>query len=414
MSLFSKDARIMLNSIKELEIPKDQLYIHDDELCPCGSGKSYLNCCKNKPDPGPVKSPKPAEVVIMEQMRAYKKRLKFCLHPDQTLCQGSIKEAHALQNHKIISLLAGSDNHVIMQDHTKRPLVLDKNPFNPDVIVLFDKVSGNKATTQSCFCDLHDTELFRVIEAGAPDFDPNNEEMKFVYAYKAFIFEYAKQIKLMSVWRESFSKRPQVFSMPELVKIYRIQSKRIDEFEFVKKHFDSEILSGTHNGIDTCVITIPYQIGFANYAYISPDFDLNGEKIQNIDKEGKMHRLAVSVIPENNRSYITLSCLSSEENIFHSFFTQISTSRLEKILYYFNIMLPLFSENLVLSKELWNTHNEMGQMGLTHLANLKGDDHFRMSHTFGMALRNAAKMKNMDYSKYGEINLFQSVCNSLY
>ena len=106
MSLFSKDARIMLNSIKELEIPKDQLYIHDDELCPCGSGKSYLNCCKNKPDPGPVKSPKPAEVVIMEQMRAYKKRLKFCLHPDQTLCQGSIKEAHALQNHKTISLLA--------------------------------------------------------------------------------------------------------------------------------------------------------------------------------------------------------------------------------------------------------------------------------------------------------------------
>lgn len=34
---------------------------------------------------------------------------------------------------------------------------------------------------QSCFCDLHDTEAFKVIEAGAPDFDANNDEMKFVY-----------------------------------------------------------------------------------------------------------------------------------------------------------------------------------------------------------------------------------------
>ena len=409
MSLFNKDARIMYNSIKELMIPKDKLYIHDDEPCPCGSGKAFLNCCKNKPDSGPTKSPKPAEVLIMEQMRAYERRQKFCLHPDRTSCQGRIKEAHALQNHKIISLLAGSDNHVIMQDHTKQPLVLADNPINPDMIVQFEKVSGNKATTQSCFCDLHDTELFKVIEAGAPDFDPNNEEMRFVYAYKAFIFEYAKQIKLMSIWRKSFSKRPQVFSISELVKMYRIQSMRIDEFEYVKKHFDSEILSGTHNEIETCVITIPYRIGFANYAYIAPDFDVNGEKIQTIDRNGNMHRLAVTVIPEKCQSYILLSCLSSEEPIYHNFFKQLSTAPLEKTQYYFNLILPLFSENLVLSKELWTAHSEMGKIGITHLANLKGDDHFKMSHTIGMMLRNAAKDPKMDYSKRGEIDLFQSI-----
>ncbi len=84
--------------------------------------------------------------------------------------------------------------------------------------------------------------------------------------------------------------------------------------------------------------------------------------------------------------------LSSEESIFHSFFTQLTTARLEKTLLFQSIF-PLFPENLVLSKELWNAHSEMGRMGLTHLANLKDDDHFRMSHTFGMALRNAAKMK---------------------
>lgn len=409
MSLFNKNAKIVYNSMKELSLSADQLYIHDDELCPCGSGKLFLDCCKNKPDPGPVNSPKPPEVILMERMRKSIKKRRFCLHPNQASCRGDIKEAHALQNHKIISLLASSDNHVMMQDHTKQPIVLDDNPTNPIVIVPFNKVSGNKATTQSCFCDLHDTELFKPIEAGAPDFNPNDEEMKFVYAYKAFIFEYAKQVQLMNLLKEAFAERPQVFCIPEMVKDYRIQCMRIEEFESAKNHFDSEIISGTHNGIETCVITIPYQIGFANYAYIAPDFDLNGEKIETVDDKGKMHRLAVTVLPETNQSYIILSCLSSEERIYHDFFEQIKTAQIDKTLYYLNLLLPLFSENLVLSEKLWNAHSEKGQLGLTHMANLVGQDQFNLSHTIGMALRNAAKNKKMDYSKCGEIDLFQTV-----
>jgi len=409
MSLFNKDAKVVYNSMKELALPADQLYIHDEELCPCGSGKTFINCCKLKPDSGPINSPKPPEVLLMEQMRKHLKRQKICLHPDQSSCQGKIKEAHALQNHKIISLLASSDNHVIMQDHTKQPIILDDNQMEPVVIIPFSKVSGNKATTQSCFCDLHDTELFKPIEAGAPDFNPKNEEMKFIYAYKAFVFEYSKQVQLMSILKESFSVRPQVFSAPEMVKEYRIQCMRMEEFEPVKNHFNSEIMTGTHNGISTCVVVIPYQIEFANYAYIAPDFDLNGEKIGTIDDKGKMHRLAVTILPEVAQSYIMLSCLSSEEKIFHHFFEQIQTEQLEKVLYYFNLLLPLFSENLVLSEKLWDALGEKGQLGLTHMANVIGNDQFRLSQAIGMGLRNASKNRKMNYKERGDMDLFQKI-----
>lgn len=187
----------------------------------------------------------------------------------------------------------------------------------------------------------------------------------------------------------------------------------MEEFEPVKNHFDSEIMSGTNNGIETCVVKIPYQIGFANYAYIAPDFDLNGERIETIDDCGKMHRLAVTVLPESNQSYILLSCLSSEEKIYHDFFEQIKVSVTSKVLYYFNLLLPLFSENLVISEKLWDNHSEKGQFGLVHMAALIGTDQFNLSHTIGMALRNAAKNKKMDYSKRGEIDLFQTIqtCN---
>lgn len=105
MSLFNRDAKIIYKSIKQLELPKYQLFIHDDELCPCGSGKMFSNCCKNKPDSGPTNSPKPTEVLLMERMRKSLRKRRLCLHPDQTRCQGDIKEAHALQNHKIINCL---------------------------------------------------------------------------------------------------------------------------------------------------------------------------------------------------------------------------------------------------------------------------------------------------------------------
>ena len=112
-------------------------------------------------------------------------------------------------------------------------------------MVEFSKVSANDATTETCFCDRHDNIAFAVIEKGAPDFDVNSEPMKFVYAYKAFIFEYYKKEVLHKIFQRCFKKRPPVFQLPQMVGSYRVSQLRLKEFEPVKRHFDSEILSGT-------------------------------------------------------------------------------------------------------------------------------------------------------------------------
>lgn len=92
-----------------------------------------------------------------------------------------------------------------------------------------------------------------------------------------------------------------------------------------------------------------------------------------------------------------------------TFFVQIQESDISKVLFYFNLLLPLFSENLVISEKLWDNHSEKGQFGLVHMVNLIGTDQFNLSQTIGMALRNAAKNKKMDYSKRGAIDLFQKI-----
>ena len=60
--------------------------IQNNELCPCGSGKLFNACCKEKKDSPRPRSKKPPEVQIMEMMR--KSMVKCCLHPDKKNCKG--------------------------------------------------------------------------------------------------------------------------------------------------------------------------------------------------------------------------------------------------------------------------------------------------------------------------------------
>lgn len=43
--------------------------IYDNEDCPCGSGKSYGCCCKNRADIHIQPSKKPLNIQIMEQLK---------------------------------------------------------------------------------------------------------------------------------------------------------------------------------------------------------------------------------------------------------------------------------------------------------------------------------------------------------
>ncbi|QUC66110.1 hypothetical protein [Aristaeella hokkaidonensis] len=406
-----EDTRIIAQINKEYSIPKEQLYIHDDELCPCGSGKQYIECCKGKQDAPSKDSNKPIEIRILEQLRKELKNYHCCLHPNKAECKGKIKDAHALQNNKILSLLSGPDHHVMIQDHTKEVKLLNTPNTSPIPIIPFNRKGKNLATVQSCFCDYHDTIVFKPIESDAPSFDSTSKEMAFIYAYKAFIFEYSKQFFLIEQMRRNFAIRPQTFSTKQLVSVYRTQCMRIEEMDSVKKHYDTELLAGTHNGIYTKTICIPYKIGIACYAYVGFDYDLNGQRIKKIDTNNKMHRLSITILPEEQNSYIIISCLENEEIYYRDFFQQTMSSSLDKTLFFFNMMIPLYSENLVLSEQLWKKLDTRGQVALTHLANLSGPDHLKMCHTIGMALRNMAKNKQSDYSQRGTLNLFMNPDN---
>ena len=378
--------------------------IYDKELCPCGSGEIYCECCKNRNDKPVKKSKKPANIQIMEQLR--KSQFKCCLHPDKCKCVKHIKEAHALQNNKIISQLS-EKGHVYILNAQKPPQIIPIENEEPEVLTLIDKVGVKHATTATCFCDVHDDEVFAPIEKGAPAFDKNNEEHKYIYAYKAFIFEYYKKLVEQRAFVNNIKDTPSLLRSAEYIKYYRAISMTLNEMNYVKAFFDKGIMNKDYKGLETCVIEIPESIKFATYSCIAIDFDLKGKKIRHT-KKGFISRLFITIFPEETKSYIILSCLSKDIAIYKKFFQQLKTSNLEKVKYYFDLILPLYTENNVLSPRLWENWSEEQQIGYTFFANRKGKQFLLYKQILKFGIYNLRKKDDgFEKGNRGKLDLFE-------
>jgi len=123
--------------------------------------------------------------------------------------------------------------------------------------------------------------------------------------------------------------------------------------------------------------------------------------------KGVMHRLAVTVFPETTQSYISLNYLEIERPIYQRVFDQLKNSSTDKIKFYLSMVLPLYSENMVLSPDLWNSWDEEVKTAYIFYANLKAPDAVVISKAISMGLRNVAKsMDSFAYSKRSKIDLF--------
>lgn len=162
-----------------------------------------------------------------------------------------------------------------------------------------------------------------------------------------------------------------------------------------------------YKGLKTKIIELNNTIGFANFSCISPSYDLNGNRINNIPKDKRMRRIFLTVLPTKIKSYILCSYLEEDELIYRDFLSQLNEKSLNNILAYFNFIIPLYSDNLVISTKIWNQFSEEQQMMLTFLANRIDKQFYIFDKAFSYFMKNAYKRNvEIDY-KAMKINLFK-------
>lgn len=162
-----------------------------------------------------------------------------------------------------------------------------------------------------------------------------------------------------------FSAVPQVAKNPMSVYQYRNNELKLGDLQYYKQYFDKALQEKDFSGLETIVLEIPFQIQFANYMAVSPPFDIKGKKIRALDKKTKRLKFVFfTSFPVETKSYILISVLKEDLDVFKGYFDQIRQSPLGLKQYYINVFIPLYSQNLILSPRLWGSWTEKAQCGV--------------------------------------------------
>ena len=254
-----------------------------------------------------------------------------------------------------------------MQDFTQDPTILEIKPGKPEPFYFLTDVSIKTATTATCFCKTHDDALFAKIEKSQYDLQTLDDEQLFLFAYKTFSFELYTEMTAQKFNRLMFSNVPQTAKRPLVVWQYRTQNEKLQDLQYYKNFFNSSIEKRDFSGLETIVLEIPFQIQFSNYMAVSPPFDIKGNKLKAMDRKNKRLKFVFfTLFPVDNKSYILVSALKEDMKYFSSYFEQLKSSPLPLIQYYLNVFIPLYSQNLILSPQLWDKWDEKAQFGVQY------------------------------------------------
>lgn len=331
------------------------------ESCPCGSGKTFKECCGDK-EPRKFHNNNEALHVIGQLLKKSKRR--FCLCDGCASKSKNIIQAHALQENRILCKLA-VNNKVIMQDFSKDPVIREITPGKPEPFYFLTDVPISTATTSTCFCKTHDDAIFSKIEKTQYDLQVLDSEQKFLFAYRTFSFELYTEITTHKFYSLMISDVPQTAKNPLVISQYRTQTEKLADLQYYKQYFDNALNNKDFSGLETIVIEMPIEIQFANYMAISPSFDIRGRKIKAIDRQTKRLKFVFfTAFPVENKSYILISVLKEDLKYFDDYFAQIKQAPLPLIQYYLNVLIPLYSQNLILSPNLWSKWDEKTQCGV--------------------------------------------------
>lgn len=293
-----------------------------------------------------------------------KSRVKICLHDGCRAKPKDIIKAHALQENRILNKLALNKN-VIMQDFSKAPILCEIKPGKPEPFYFLTEVPITKATISTCFCKTHDDALFARIEKSQYNLETLDSEQLFLFAYKTFAFELYTEIVAKKFQASMLSSVPQLTKQPLSVYQYRNKDLKLNDLQYYKRFFDEAINEKDYKGLETIIIDIPFRIQFANYMAVSPPFDIRGKKIKALDKKsGRLKFVFFTSFPVEKKSYILISVLKEDLDVYQQYFQQIRNSPLGLIQYYINVFIPLYSQNLIISPSLWENWSEMAQCGV--------------------------------------------------
>ena len=325
-----------------------------NDPCPGGSGKKYKKCCLNKPD-----MQKLAEAVVNATHNIKNEaRIKQCLHPNHNECDGKIIKAHALQNNRILNKIA--ENGMLV--------TLDGTQFH--MFQVADFKGRKSATTFTGFCSYHDKTLFQDIEDNP--FSGTAKQV-FLFTYRTMAWHYHKKQEQTNAARIQFEKmRSQGYDMSvssDFLDYVTGLQLGLQDNQKEKNIFDQALLAENYDSISYYIWEIPYEINFAISMMYELEYDIEGNRINDLLHSKDVYSIYLNIFPSENKSYCIWSWLKINDSKFTKFAKQFEGLQVSDRENYLNNNLFRWSDSIVISPRLWNKWGDGIQQGLLAHAN---------------------------------------------
>lgn len=331
-----------------------------NDACYCGSGKKYKKCHQGREKEIPL-HPKEFNNQLR---RSYQK--KVCLHPTAPIgCGSQIINAHTIQRSGAISKIVDSTNHVL----TFYPPETDAKGKR-----IIHSRGWKEASTFKGFCNTHDTSLFADLETQP---FTGNAKQCFLVGYRAVCHEkYQKRAVndntplLKTNLDKGLAKADQI-SIQTGIKIYengtQTGAKEVNE---IKNLYDSALQTNDFTDINYAVISFDGDISVVSTGIVSPDFDVNGNRLQNIaDFSKEVEALTFGVVSTVTGGAFVISWLSKFK-ICSNFVNLLLSAPIDKIPSLLVEFMFAYVENTYFSKTWWDLLDQSKRDRLTHLATL--------------------------------------------
>ncbi len=349
----------------------------DNDVCNCGSGFLYKDCCKGKifkfenySDDFDIKIQSDDELPDDEFMKKINKikailnigvkksKFKQCIHPQQEECKGKIgMKAHSIQNTRVLGRLV-RDNHIWIINN-------DVNNIGPE----FKLVGRNQATTFTGFCNEHDVKIFAPIEK--ENLYSGTEEQHFLYAYRSFARSYHKKL-------EELKGKSYILSEFELDEHFQAGFEKQKfiinkDFDYYKTEFDDILLSKKYHKLETISIELNYEVKFAVNSFFQLEYDLNNNLLNNFSDFDKLIKpLMLNIFPQNGKSYILLSCFKQDIFLYKEFLETIKKMKKEKLFLTLNNLIAFYCENFVISPDFFDKWSEREKTNFLYKYDISG------------------------------------------
>ena len=243
---------------------------------------------------------------VTERVKKLRKE-KMCLAPSDD-CEGKIIRAHTMSEGLMLRAIA-RDGHVYTWSFNFKPTqgLHDK--------IKFEECGVNETSVFLGFCQKHDRVLFACLET--EKFVCSSKQLAMLY-FRAVAKEYYAKLKqLESIvrpeeLREMHGLQPDSeLEMGPDMALYETSSlTAVAEIHELKERLDRIIVTGDFRRVVSHVFEIEGGFPAVCAGLTNPDFDFNGNLIQDLSNLSKKAEvISLSVVPQERSSFVIISYL---------------------------------------------------------------------------------------------------------